>query len=66
MPALVCDTHAAVWYLLDDPRISAKAVDVMDSVIRAGERIYVPSISLVELTYLVEKGRVPRVALERL
>jgi PIN domain nuclease of toxin-antitoxin system len=63
MPALVCDTHAAVWFLTGDPRLSAGAGLAMDAALESGEYIYVPSICLVELTYLVEKGRVDPEAL---
>ena len=66
MPAVVVDTHTIVWYLSADPRLSANAADALDSATAAGERIYVPSICLVELTYLVEKGRLPVAARERL
>jgi PIN domain nuclease of toxin-antitoxin system len=62
MPAVAVDTHAIVWYLSADPRLSAKAAGVLDSATEAGEFIHVPSICLVELTYLVEKGRLPLAA----
>lgn len=38
----------------------------MDSTLQAGDFIYVPSMCLVELAYLVEKGRVPAGAMRRL
>lgn len=66
MAALVSDTHAAIWYLRDDSRLSQAAGAAMDSAIRAGDPIHVPSICLVEATYLVEKGRVPSAALKML
>jgi len=64
MPGLVLDTHAAVWYLQLDSRLSKSAEDAIDRAIQGGDPVYVASISVVELTYLVEKGRVPAVALE--
>jgi PIN domain nuclease of toxin-antitoxin system len=64
MPGLVLDTHAAVWYLQRDSRLSKAAEDAIDRAIQAGDPAYVASISVVELTYLVEKGRVPAAALE--
>lgn len=66
MAALVGDTHAVLWYIFGDPRLSALAASAMDAASMDGEPIYVPSICLVEATYLVEKGRVPPVALDRL
>ena len=62
MPAVAVDTHAIVWYLSADPRLSATAAGLLDSATAAGEFIHVPSICLVELTYLVEKGRLPAAA----
>jgi len=66
MPSVVADTHAAVWYLLDSPRLSQVARDRMALTIAGGDPIVVPSICLVELLYLVEKGRIPRADWERL
>jgi PIN domain nuclease of toxin-antitoxin system len=66
MAAVAVDTHAIVWYLANDVRLSKKAAEAMDLATTAGEAIHVPSICLVELTYLVEKGRLPSVARERL
>ena len=66
MPALAVDTHAIARYLAGDPRLSAKATAALDQATAEGEPIHVPSVCLVELTYLVEKGRVPAAARERL
>ena len=59
MPGIVVDTHTIVWYLQDDPRLSTKAADALDAATAAGEVIYVPSICLVELSYLIEKRGCP-------
>ena len=57
MPAVAVDTHAIVWYLSADPRLSARAAGVLDALRdAAGLR------ACVELTYLVEKGRLPATA----
>lgn len=66
MPAVVADTHAAVWYLLNAKSLSANAQRAMDEAIQAGDPVYVSSISLVEVVYLVEKGKLPSVVLDRL
>jgi len=63
MASVVADTHAAVWFLHSDPRLSAAARTAMRASVEAGDPVYVASISLVELTYLVEKGRLPESAL---
>ncbi|MGO4883743.1 MAG: type II toxin-antitoxin system VapC family toxin [Bryobacteraceae bacterium] len=64
MSSVAVDTHAIVWYLCADPQLSRRAADALDSATAAGEFIHVPSICLVELTYLVEKGRLPAAARE--
>lgn len=58
MAGLVCDTHSAIWYLHDDSRLSTAAGFAMDSAVDSGDPLHLPSICLVEVTYLVEKGRV--------
>lgn len=65
MAAIVADTHAAVWYLLNAPNLSTRARDAMDEASDAGDPIYVSSISVVEIIYLVEKGRLPGVVIGR-
>ena len=62
MPSVVVDTHTIVWYLANDPRLSTIAAEALDSATAGGDRIHVPSICLIELTYLVEKGRLPAAA----
>lgn len=66
MGAVVTDTHAAIWYLLEPERLSPQAVAALDGATGAGDPVYMASISLVEVIYLVEKGRLPQVALVRL
>jgi len=66
MAAVVADTHSAIWYLANDPKLSGAAPKALDGASAAGDPILIPSISLVELTYLVEKGRVPAEARKRL
>jgi PIN domain nuclease of toxin-antitoxin system len=66
MPAIVADTHAIIWYLADDPRLSPSAAGALDRASASGDPILIPSITLVELTYLVEKGRLPAAARHRL
>lgn len=59
MIAGVADTHAALWHLFDDVRLSGPARDFIDKAAAARHRIVVSSISLAEVVYLVEKGRLP-------
>ncbi|MCY7374431.1 MAG: type II toxin-antitoxin system VapC family toxin [Pyrinomonadaceae bacterium] len=59
MKALVADTHSAIWYVADSPELSSAAVTAMDDATDAGKPIYVSAITLIEMTYLIEKGRLP-------
>ena len=54
----VADTHAAIWYLFDDKRLSGTAGDFIDQAAEAGGRIAVSSITLAEIVYLIEKNRI--------
>ncbi len=58
MPNAVTDTHALIWYLQNDARLSAAAGRYFDECEYDGGRIYVPSICVVEMIYLSEKGRI--------
>lgn len=66
MIAGVADTHTALWYLLRNPRLSAVARTFMDNAASAGDDIVVSPISLAEIVYLVEKGRLPASAYDEL
>lgn len=55
----VADTHAALWYLLKNPRLSAAARIFMDDAADAGHDIALSAISLAEIVYLIEKNRLP-------
>jgi PIN domain nuclease of toxin-antitoxin system len=60
--AAVADTHAALWYVFADSRLSSSARSFIDRTIANGATIAVSSISLVEIAYLVEKKRIPATA----
>jgi PIN domain nuclease of toxin-antitoxin system len=57
MSAVVTDTHALLWYLSNSTRLSAGASDAFETAEQNGFLIHVPAIVLVEIRYLVEKGR---------
>lgn len=59
MKALVADTHSAIWYIADSRNLSLIATKAMDNATEVGEPIYVSAITLVEMAYLIEKGRLP-------
>ena len=62
---VVADTHAVLWYLYNDSRLSGPAGAVMDATDAAGEQIAMSSIVLTEMVYLIEKGRIDAAAFER-
>ncbi|TAK65299.1 MAG: PIN domain-containing protein [Dehalococcoidia bacterium] len=55
----VVDTHALVWYLTDDKKLSAKAASLIEQSERGGVKMVIPTIVLAELLTIVEKKRVP-------
>lgn len=54
----VADTHAIIWYVYDDPRLSATARVTIEEAAAAGDRIGFSAITLAEIVYLSEKGRI--------
>lgn len=66
MIAGVADTHAALWYLLKNPLLSATARTFIDNAAAAGHDIVLSPISLAEIVYLTEKNRLPVSAYEEL
>lgn len=65
MPA-VLDTHAAIWYLLDTENLSETAFSLIDVAAASGVPTYISAVSLVEIVYLVERGRIAADAFERI
>lgn len=59
MTDVVTDTHSLIWYLEDSPLLSSEANKVFEALDRGEITIYVPTICLVEIVYLQEKGRIP-------
>ncbi len=57
MSAVVSDTHSLLWYLNDSSKLSPDALTAFEEAEQNGLPIYVPAIILVEVRYLVEKGR---------
>jgi PIN domain nuclease of toxin-antitoxin system len=63
---LVADTHTILWYLYDDPRLSGPAASALDAAELDGDQIAIASITLAEIVYLVEKGRIQQSSFERI
>jgi PIN domain nuclease of toxin-antitoxin system len=55
----VADTHAVIWYLTDDPRLSSAARALFTGAAVVQDKVALSSISLVEVVYLEQKARVP-------
>lgn len=66
MSAFVVDTHAVYGHLTDDPRLSPTAHHELQRADEGFNRVFILGIALVEMTYLVEKGRLDREPVERL
>ena len=62
----VADTHAALWLLFGDSRLSATAKDFFDKTAVARHKIVLSPISLAEVVYLSEKNRLPASAFDNL
>lgn len=48
---IIVDTHTLFWFLTADKRLSNKAQDTIEYI----DRIYIPTIVLLELLYLFQK-----------
>ena len=58
MGDIVIDTNIVIWYFGNYSRLSPRAETMIDDVVESGT-VFVASITIVELTYLAEKNRVP-------
>lgn len=59
MIVAVADTHAVIWYLSKDSRLSSVARDFIENCVRNREQIGISGITFVEIVYLIEKHRIP-------
>jgi PIN domain nuclease of toxin-antitoxin system len=56
---VVADTHAIIWYVDSPSDLSLKAATALDSAANdITKRIYISAISLIEMQYLTEKGKI--------
>jgi PIN domain nuclease of toxin-antitoxin system len=55
--AVVPDTHTLIWSLFEPSRLSVAAKMALTDAEAAGAPIYISSVSIVELRYLVDKGK---------
>lgn len=66
MSDYVSDTHALYRHLTNDPRLSAAARQVFLDTDVGTHRLFVPGIALVEMIYLIERGRLSPEPVEHL
>jgi PIN domain nuclease of toxin-antitoxin system len=59
MPDVVTDTHGLIWYLEDSPLLGPRARETFHACDRGEIVVYIPTICLVEIVYLQDKGRIP-------
>ncbi|WP_375479279.1 type II toxin-antitoxin system VapC family toxin [uncultured Nostoc sp.] len=62
----VADTHAVIWYIFGDSRLSTTAQNTIAQIASSGDQVAFSSITLAEIVYLSEKGRISPLTLERL
>jgi len=56
---VIADTHALIWYVDSPADLSAGATNALDSAANdVTQRIYISAISLIEMQYLTEKGKI--------
>jgi PIN domain nuclease of toxin-antitoxin system len=59
MLVAVADTHALIWYIFADRRLSETARTIFDKATVDGNQVAFSSITLAEIVYLSERGRIP-------
>ena len=59
MLVAVADTHAVIWYIFADRRLSETARSILENAAVEGNQVAFSSITLAEIVYLSERGRIP-------
>jgi len=65
MSQYVTDTHALYWHLANVPMLSPAARQIFHETDVGQHQILVPGIALIEMVYLVEKGRLDIAVVEQ-
>ena len=65
MSQYVTDTHALIWHLYANPKLSPAARDIFDRADAGEAQIVIPAIALIEIIYLAEKKRIPTDAVQK-
>jgi len=54
----VTDTHALLWWFIDSPKISPKAIEIFEKCEQGENIIFIPSIVIAEALSVFEKKRI--------
>jgi PIN domain nuclease of toxin-antitoxin system len=65
MSQYVTDTHALIWHLTGNSKLSKKAKDIFQNADNGMHQIIIPSIVLIEMVYLTEKERISNSSFEK-
>ena len=66
MSDCITDTHGLIWYVLNSGELSLTAKNLFISTANSGGNVFVPTISLIEITYLIEKNKFQPALLTRI
>lgn len=66
MSQYVTDTHAIIWHLVNDRRLSSRARQVFTETDAGHHQVFIPSIVVVEAVYLAERQRISSTTLAQL
>lgn len=66
MLGAVADTHTVIWYIFADSRLSVTARTTIEQIAAEGNQVAFSSITLAEIVYLSERGRINSNTLDRL
>lgn len=53
--SVVADTHVLIWYTTAPSMLSARALQILEDTVAAGQPIIIAAVSLIELVYVAEK-----------
>ena len=66
MNPIIIDTHILIWYIISPNKLSNLASVNLQTTISNGFPLYLSAISLVEICFLIEKGKIPAIVWQRI
>jgi PIN domain nuclease of toxin-antitoxin system len=66
LTSVIADTQSVVWLFAEPERLSSPALQAFRGAQAAGDPIVISAITIVEIIYLTEKGRLDRAVLDDL